>query len=892
MHRFIARLVLAPLALLSIPDSARAQRERGQPDGALERFAASLAAYLEARSAGAGLDDARSALAPSLEELHKALGEDPLRHPAELGRALWLSRAHPESEERGKVVSDVFAHGSFSGAGMRYAYRLPRDYDPSKAYPLILAIPGEDKQPAEHIRANWTQRDIQDRVILLCPAMPEQREVWDRVTVKGRPGGLCHVLTGLRIAAERFALDFDRVFVAGRGKGVPAALAAGNYSPQRFAGIIGRAGDAGELRPDNFSNLPTFFAGGGAQARAFGTSAKEAGHDNSRFQPDGTEDEIWIWMLDHPRRTYPERVVLVPGDPFPTRAYWLQVNPSAPQCRATAAIERATNTVRIDAQGIAQATLFLNDSLVDLSKPLRVVCNGVEQSSLVPRQLSSFLDLFYGGTSDAAAVYVARSEYDLTGVAASAAPDAASGVDAEYEQLLAAAGKEVAKLWELHLWTASTQRDQQDARVLRAILRLDPEHERAREALGHVRSAGQWFTSAAALERFRQSQDPQTAAARGLVEYKSLWMHRDERALAVKGWVKDQETGLWLTPTDKKRLAEGWVRQDLDWIPPPDAPRVDEGLWWVDGEWLDLKRANRRHASIDSLWRIPGAEVLLYSTADRDTCLRAVHEMGRALIDLRRVFGAEPVLPLRVGMLRDEEQYDRFAFGDPDGRRPAVHAGRLQIVHSAFFAESWFPRVEGKHEFMGMGICYWDSQVPNGDLYGVHAARLAAGLSYVEALDPSPNAVRKALAAGPAGPGAEYYAAYQAEKQMPAWLRWGGAVYAERYFRDTTVGPDGDPWWARNWSLENLKNRGGMRELSAVLAFRLDPDDREDALKLLIEAGLVVAFIVDGECAPVAAEHAALKKGLASGRLLARHVPALTDAVAAHEQELRAFAGL
>src|SRR6185503_18650553 len=244
----------------------------------------------------------------------------------------------------------------------------------------------------------------------------------------------------------------------------PAAVAAGNYSPQRFAGIIGQAGDAGPLRPDNFSNLPTFFAGGAGEARAFGAAAKEAGHDNSVFQVDGKEPDIWAWMQQHPRRAYPERVVLVPGDPFPTRAYWLQVNPSAPDARATATIERATNTIRIVAHGIAQATLFLNDELVDLSRPVRVLCNDIEQSSNdieqssdVPRQLTSFLDMLYDGISDPSAVYVARAEYDLTGEAASAALAGGSEADEEFEDRLASAGSAVAKLWELHLWCLSSQ---------------------------------------------------------------------------------------------------------------------------------------------------------------------------------------------------------------------------------------------------------------------------------------------------------------------------------------------------------------------------------------------------------------------------------------------------
>ena len=50
--------------------------------------------------------------------------------------------------------------------------------------------------------------------------------------------------------------------------------------------------------------------------------------------------------------------------------------------------------------------------------------------------------------------------------------------------------------------------------------------------------------------------------------------------------------------------------------------------------------------------------------------------------------------------------------------------------------------------------------------------------------------------------------------------------------------------------------------------------------------------LVDGKCAPVEAEHAALKKALVAGKVQGRHVAALTDAIVAHEPELRAFAGL
>ena len=891
MFTRLASPALVPLVLCLARSPAMAQEDGRFTDDELAGLAASCAAYTEARGSSVGVAQARSELASALEELgEKTGGEHPLEHASDLGRALWLSRDYDEAKPRaGAVVSDVFQLG-FDGAGTRFSYRLPEDYDPGRgAYPLIVAIPDEGQGPAEHIRSSWTLRDILDRAILVCPAMPDDQQEWARVTVNGRPGGLSHVLTVLRIAGERFAVDFDRVYVAGRGKGVPAAVAAGNYSPQRFAGVLGRAGDAGDLGPDNFGNLPTYFAGAGAKAAAFQTAAREAGFDNCQLQPAGKERDVWNWILDHPRRSHPPSVTVVPGDPFPTRAYWLCVAPTSPDARATATIERESNTVRITGEGVAQATLYLNDALVDLDRALRVICNGVESTSLLRRDLSATLDMLWDGTSDVACVYVAEATYDMTGEAPELEVAASPGSDAEYARRLAEAEGEAARLWDLYGWCRSSGREARGPGVLRRLLRLDADHEDARTALGHIRSGDRWFTSREALERVERSQVEETARAKGHVRHKSLWMHPDERSLASKGWSKGPESGQWLSASDRRRLADGWARQDLEWIPPEEASRVDDGLWRVDGQWLDLRRANQRRARIDSMWRIPGTEVLLYSTADRDVSLRAMHEMGRAIEDLRRVFGAEPVLPLRVALLRDEEQYDRFAFGDPDGRRRATHAGRLHVIHSAFFAESWFPWVEGRLEFRGMGVCYWDALVPNGNLYGVHSARLAVGLSYVEALDPSPKAVRKALKDGPRG---DYYDAYLAEKKLPAWLRYGGAVYAERYFRDTSAEPDGDPWWARAWSIENLRSRGGLRDLEELLDFRLDPDDREDGLKLLIEAGLVVAFVVDGECAPVAEEHAKLEHALVSGRLHANHVRALTEAIVAHEMELKAFAGL
>ncbi len=878
--------VLLTLVLIAAPALSQGGDGRNFTDADLVPLGGHLAEYFEARASASGVEEAQSRLTTTLSQLaRKGRVGHPLRACADLGRAFWLSRGYDRVKVRkGKVTVEDF------GGDLKFAYRLPKDYDPAgRVYPLLLTIPDEGEPPARHLRDWWKQREILEEAVLVCPAMPSDLGEWDQLMVDGRRGGLGHVLNAYRLATERFAVDPDRVYAVGTGKGVPAALAAGNYGPQRFAGVIGRAGDAGEMGVDNYGNLPTYFAGAGARARAFQEAAAAAGIEHCTLDPTAGEPEIWNWILSHPRETHPTTITVVPGKLFfPTRTYWLRVAPSAAVCRGVATVDREENSIRLESTGVSKLTLFLNDALVDLDEPVEILIGDERHEVRVPRYLPTTLDLLDDRTSDAGCVYVAEVVIDASGEVSPSLLGVASPEDAAFQKSLTEAGNDVERLWTLHEWCATTGREEVGRGVLQRLLRQDHDHEAARAALGHRRSPEQWFTSEWALERFRRGQDEEIASAKGHVEYKGLWMHRDERSLLTKGRVKDHETGQWLTPEDRRRLSEGWVLQDLEWIEPEEAERADHGLWRVQGEWLTLDQANRRRARLDSMWRIPDAEVLVHSTADRAAALRAAHEMRRALKDLRRVFGAEPPLPLSVLVLRDEEQYDRFALGAPEGRRPPSHAGGLHVIHSAFFAESWFPYEDGERVFRGQGVCYWDSLHPHGDAYGVHAARLAVGLSYADALDPCPKAVKAALSKGP-GPG--HYAAYAEEKTLPEWLRYGGAVYAERYFHDETVSGDGDPWWARAWSLENLHQRGGLRPLREILEFPIDPADRGDGLKLLIEVGLVVAFIVDGDCAPVVEAHAEFKEALAGGRLHVKHVEALTEVLLEQEKELSMFAG-
>lgn len=876
--------LLSPAAAPISPSAAPVLFHQDQrlDDKALAGLSEALAAYFAARAKGQdGIDDARAAVESALKQTFP--DRDPLSQVADLERAVQLARARTLGSVRtGKVTDAVHAEGAFARAPLEYTYRVPRDYDEKRTYPLILAIPDEGETPPDHLRDFWSSQLVKENAIVVVVAMPEDPDDWHQVMVNALPGGLCHVLTATRIAVENFAVDPDRIFVAGRGAGVAAALHAGNTTPQRFAGIVGLTGDAAELAPDNFGNLPVYLAGGGARATAFVEAATGMGFEHCVLRPLGGELDAWRWMGLSPRKVAPERIRIAVGEPFPVRSGWMRVTPSEVKPVLTARADRKTNTIRLEAKGASRIVLYLNDRLVDLDQPVRVIAGGKEGTTVVPRNLALTLDRLHDGTSDAGCIYTAELVLDLGQGALWPEPTPIAD-NAEFHQKLATAEGSLDALWALHVWCTGQQLGHQSVSVLRRILRLEPDHKAARAALGHRWSSVQWFTSQAALDRFTASQEPGAAAARGWVEYQGLWMHPSERANLSKGLVKDQETGEWLTSAERKRLANGWKRQDLDWIPPDQTDRIDQGLWRVDGEWVDLTVADRRRANIGSMWHIPGARVRLHATTDRAVALKARGHMELAIEDMRKVFGAAPALPLDVTLLRIEEQFDRFAFGEPDGRRPPSHIARLHLVHNAFFAESWFPQAGGKPSYAGMGVGLWDADYPSGDAYGVHSARIAVGLSYVDALDPSPKATK-------AWPKDDYFTEFEAEKQLPAWLRWGAAVYAERFYEDTTVPPGGDRWWTRRWSIENMDLLGGLRPLDQVFAFQLDPDNQDDARRLLIEVGLLVAFLVDGECAPVAAAHAELKKALIAGRLRRKQVTTLTEALVAHEAELRAFA--
>ena len=55
----------------------------------------------------------------------------------------------------------------------------------------------------------------------------------------------------------------------------------------------------------------------------------------------------------------------------------------------------------------------LDDILVDLEKPVKVICNGIEHENKIPRNFNATMEQIYRGRSDPGKLYTAFKQYDI-----------------------------------------------------------------------------------------------------------------------------------------------------------------------------------------------------------------------------------------------------------------------------------------------------------------------------------------------------------------------------------------------------------------------------------------------------------------------------------------------
>lgn len=459
-----------------------------------------------------------------------------------------------------------------------------------------------------------------------------------------------------------------------------------------------------------------------------------------------------------------------------------------------------------------------------------------------------------------------------------------------------AAGADVAKLLQLAKdWT--DEKHTEGARAAwKRVVELDPANAEARAGLGHQLYAGKWFESHTALFDFKRAEDLEKAK-QGLARVADGWVPIADAPFLRLGWARDDK-GNWQHPLarlrkqkDQEMLAKDCQLQDLEWIAPAEFEPWKQGLWKCGDQWLDTAAANAFHADPKQPWCVASEHFVVTTTVERERVEWCKWYADQTWPELVRLFGIQPGMrPSAIDLLGENDdkpeivvwnslaQFNKFAAGsETEG---------FSSLHFAFFADALFDPTVKPAAFAAIGAAYWDDSSKEASAYGQHSIRHAAALSFVEAIDPS----WKALGDAAMGTQAKSTASFWAEKKIPRWLRYGAASYVERWFEDKNLGEGGDPDWARKWARASLKRDGGLRDIAKVFEFKLTLTDLPGSTRLIHEAGLLTAFVLDGGDPKVQRAHEALKQALVSGASTEAAVAQLQKALLAAKGAIAAFA--
>lgn len=472
----------------------------------------------------------------------------------------------------------------------------------------------------------------------------------------------------------------------------------------------------------------------------------------------------------------------------------------------------------------------------------------------------------------------------------------APGVDETLDAKIAAAGKDVAKLIELASACASAGQEDAARKVYKKILELDPKNEAAHKGLRHQFYDGKWFDSFAELSKYKR-EEAARMKQKGLVRFQDEWVSEADLGYLTMGWVKDAQ-GAWKHPLDlaRDKQVEEWRAagyqfraDDNSWIAPDDVEKWKALLWKCGDEWVDLAKANAYHSNLEHAWELVGEHFQVATTCAWEVGKWSRWHADKCHPELVRVFGVEPKSKPEFVVLESLDRYNQAA-----GKAVFPESEGWSSLHGAYFADFCFD-TSTPPRYFGLGVSFVDVKDASPGLFGPLWLRFAAAQSFVEAIDPSWEAVGAQIASNIKDPQPSFPASFWGEKKIPRWLRWGAAMYVERFMKDPYPAAGVDPWAMRAGTFKDLGKLGGMRKIDDVFAFELKLDDVPGSSRLYLEAGLVVAYLLDGapDDKDLADKHEAFRAALKTGTKadVTQAVKALQKSLAKHERDIRKFLG-
>ncbi len=227
----------------------------------------------------------------------------------------------------------------------------------------------------------------------------------------------------------------NRVYLIGYSAGGDGVYQLAPRMADRFAAAGMMAGHPNDARPDSLRNLAfTLHVGGddvaydrNRVAADWKSELAELGkadtggydhwaeiHVGKGHWMEGEDAAALPWMAKRIRNTRPKRVVWLQSSRTHKRFYWLAVAKPAAQSRVV--VERDGQDIRIvEATGVDRLSIRLDDSMLDLDQPVRVIQGGkVLFKDILPRR-RSVIEKTLEERGDPDGIYCAELTIELDG---------------------------------------------------------------------------------------------------------------------------------------------------------------------------------------------------------------------------------------------------------------------------------------------------------------------------------------------------------------------------------------------------------------------------------------------------------------------------------------------
>jgi predicted peptidase len=232
-----------------------------------------------------------------------------------------LSTSNFAAQQAQKDPAEGFiagSHHSKSGETMRYRLFVPPGYDPAQKYPLVLwlhnaAARGSDNLlqigGSDYLGAHvWITFGNLEKyhAFVLAPQVSDTKG-WSRPHANTPPVAIRLALEILDKVEKDYAIDLDRVYVAGESMGGEGVWRAVSIDPQRFAATIAMCGYGETWQIQRVAKVPVWVFQGEAdplvpveRARHWVAELQSAGGSPKYSEYPGIAHNVWDVAFSEP----------------------------------------------------------------------------------------------------------------------------------------------------------------------------------------------------------------------------------------------------------------------------------------------------------------------------------------------------------------------------------------------------------------------------------------------------------------------------------------------------------------------------------------------------------------------------------------------------------------